>query len=171
MVSRLETLTVVAAVFMVALSSAEAHSRSSQGDRPGILGVHVEPLTDELRDFFGLPENAGVLVSKVRQDSAAAKAGVKVGDAIIAVNGKKVDSPAEVISRVYENAGGAGVPIEIIRNKQALVLKADLPEAQERAKHLPDFNVNIDWRAVTSNISERLQDLEERVRKLEERNR
>ncbi len=51
-------------------------------------GIRVEQLTDQLREFFGVPGNNGVLVSSVEANSAAEKAGLKAGDVITAIDGK-----------------------------------------------------------------------------------
>ena len=55
----------------------------------GRLGVTVQSLTPELEEYFGA-KNGGALVSSVTQDSAAAKAGIKAGDVITSINGRRV---------------------------------------------------------------------------------
>jgi S1-C subfamily serine protease len=79
-------------------------------------GIRVEQLTDQLRDFFGVYGNEGVLVASVDTDSAAGKAGVKAGDIITAVSSKRVGTPAE-FSREMRTAGSRPV-LRIIRDKQ-----------------------------------------------------
>ena len=62
--------------------------------RPSIsvsqYGIRVDYLTSQLREFFGVGANEGVLVASVETDSAAAKAGLKAGDVITAVDGKRI---------------------------------------------------------------------------------
>ncbi len=79
-------------------------------------GIRVEQLTDQLRDFFGVYGNEGVLVASVDPDSAAGKAGVKAGDVITTIGGKRVGTPAE-FSREMRAAGSRPV-LRIIRDKQ-----------------------------------------------------
>jgi len=79
-------------------------------------GIRVEQLTDQLRDFFGVYGNEGVLVASVDPASAAAKAGIKAGDVITTVAGKRVASPGE-FSREMRAAGSRPV-LKIIRDKQ-----------------------------------------------------
>jgi serine protease Do len=55
----------------------------------------VEELTDQLRDFFGVLGNEGVLVTSVDSGSAAEKAGLKAGDVIVAVDNRNVRTSAE----------------------------------------------------------------------------
>ncbi len=58
----------------------------------GYLGVQLTELTPELRAHFGVPENEGVMVSKVVEDSPAWQAGVRVGDIIGQVDGSAISS-------------------------------------------------------------------------------
>ena len=48
----------------------------------GYLGVQLMDITEELREFYGAPRDAGTLVSRVAEDSPAAAAGFEVGDVI-----------------------------------------------------------------------------------------
>ena len=83
----------------------------------------MEQLTDQLRDFFGVYGNEGVLVASVDTDSAAGKAGVKAGDVITAVSSKRVGTPAE-FSREMRTAGSRPV-LRIIRDKQEREITID----------------------------------------------
>ncbi len=53
-------------------------------------GLSVQPITPELARQFKLPAGEGVLVSEVDEDSPAARAGIRPGDAIIEVNRRRV---------------------------------------------------------------------------------
>lgn len=57
----------------------------------GYIGVTVQPVTKEIGDSLGLKESEGALVSGTQPDSPAAKAGIKVGDVITAINGAKLN--------------------------------------------------------------------------------
>ncbi|MBI4471730.1 MAG: PDZ domain-containing protein [Acidobacteria bacterium] len=79
-------------------------------------GVRIEQLTDQLRDFFGVLSNSGVLVTSVDQGSAAAKAGLKAGDVVTTVDGKTVRSPADFSREM--RAGGSKMTLKVVRDKQ-----------------------------------------------------
>lgn len=81
------------------------------------FGVRIEPLTDQLRDFFGVFSNAGVLVSSVDQGSAGEKAGLKAGDVITSVNGRIVRNPSEFSEEVRASRTGS-IALKIFREKQ-----------------------------------------------------
>ena len=73
-------------------------------------------LTKQLADYFGIANGKGALVTAVTDDGPAAKAGVKAGDVITAVDGEAVDSPGD-ISRVINRKKEGDVTLTIIRNK------------------------------------------------------
>ena len=54
------------------------------------LGVTIQNLTADLASSMGLPDANGALVSNVEPDSAAARAGLRQGDVIVAVDGEKL---------------------------------------------------------------------------------
>ena len=62
----------------------------------GRIGVSIQNVDGQLADAFGLDRPRGALVSKVEKDGPSAKAGVKPGDVILAVN----DHPVEVSSEL-----------------------------------------------------------------------
>jgi Trypsin-like serine proteases, typically periplasmic, contain C-terminal PDZ domain len=56
----------------------------------GLLGVQIQDLSSDLADAMNLKGVHGALVSRVTPKSAAEKAGIKAGDVIVTVNGKKL---------------------------------------------------------------------------------
>jgi serine protease Do len=86
-------------------------------------GIQVEQMTDQLRSFFGVSANLGVLVSSVDAGSAAEKAGLKPGDVITAVDGRSVRSPSD-FNREMRVENGKGT-LKIVRDKQERELKLD----------------------------------------------
>jgi serine protease Do len=97
-----------------------AHSR---------LGVEVQTLDQSLADSFKLPTPNGALVAKVDPDSAAAKAGVKVGDVIVKFNGDAIVDAGQLAQHVGVVAPGAKVSLEIWRNGKSVDLTATVGNA------------------------------------------
>lgn len=85
------------------------------------IGVSVTPLTRQLAEHFGV--EGGVLVSSVRENSAAAKAGIKAGDVITEVDGKTVKGDFDLVRAVGEKKDGS-VTLTIVRdrNRQTLTV-------------------------------------------------
>src|SRR5277367_6466921 len=97
-----------------------AHSR---------LGVEVQTLDQSLADSFKLPNPNGALVAKVEPDSAAAKAGVKVGDVILKFNGDSIVDAGQLAQHVGILAPGTRASLEIWRNGKAVDLTATIGNA------------------------------------------
>ena len=100
----------------------------NQGDRQFFLnnsrriGVSTMSLTKQLADYFGIADGKGALVTSVTEDGPAAKAGVRAGDVITAVDGEAVDSPGD-ISRVINRKKEGEVTLTIIRNKSQQTIR------------------------------------------------
>ena len=101
----------------------------------GRLGVSVQPLTEQLATYFGVKE--GLLVTQVNDGSAAAKAGIKAGDVITAVNGKPVKDSGDVIEALRDVENGKTAPVDITRDKKTqtitVTMEAPANTSGERA--------------------------------------
>jgi len=86
------------------------------------IGITTTELTKQLADFFGIAEGRGVLVTSVTEDGPAAKAGVKAGDVITAVDGERVDGTGDISDIVNRKKEG-DVSLTIVRNKSQLTLR------------------------------------------------
>jgi serine protease Do len=86
------------------------------------IGVSTMQLTKQLADYFGIAGGKGVLVTAVTDDGPAAKAGVKAGDVITAVDGEAVDSSGD-ISRVINSKKEGDVTLTIVRNKSQQTIR------------------------------------------------
>jgi len=102
------------------------HMSFSFGMHQGRLGAQVTSMTPSLRKHFGAPADSGLLVGKVQGLSAAAKAGLAVGDVIIKVDGKKVVQPWDVMTALASKKQGDKVVIEIVRSKRIMTLQATM---------------------------------------------
>ena len=90
----------------------------------GRLGVMAQSLTEQLATYFGVKD--GVLVTQVSENSAAAKAGIKAGDVITAVNGKPVKDAGDIVDSLQGVEDGKSVPVEITRDRKPHTLTVTL---------------------------------------------
>ena len=97
------------------------------------LGVGLSELTPELRTHFGAPASAGVMVSKVLDDSPAAVAGIAVGDVITAVNGEPIGSGGALGHKIRSREAGDSVSLEIFRDGQLQTVSATLDKREGMA--------------------------------------
>lgn len=80
------------------------------------IGVNSIALTQQLADYFGIANRRGVLVTSVSDDGPAAKAGIKAGDVITAIDGEAVDSPGD-LARIINRKKEGDVSLTVVRNK------------------------------------------------------
>jgi S1-C subfamily serine protease len=108
----------------------EFHFRFGGHGRPR-LGVQVIQPTEELRSHLGGPEDAGILVGKVLEDTPADEAGLLVGDLIVAVDDREIRDTGDLLSAL-ERAGGGEIILEVVRDGRTLILDVLLPEEEDR---------------------------------------
>ncbi|HEX8665394.1 MAG TPA: Do family serine endopeptidase [Beijerinckiaceae bacterium] len=82
----------------------------------GYLGVSIQPVTKDLAEGLGLTADKGALVSGAQDGTPAAKAGLKSGDVIVAVNGEKVADARELTRRIGAMKPGAKAEITYLRD-------------------------------------------------------
>jgi Do/DeqQ family serine protease len=98
--------------------------------RRGILGVRGGEITPELAKNFELDSQHGAFVYQVNEGSAAEEAGIKPGDVIVAVNGKKIKSFAELRAKVGTLGSGKKIKLAVIRDGKELIREAVLKAAK-----------------------------------------
>jgi membrane-associated protease RseP (regulator of RpoE activity) len=79
------------------------------------IGISTQPLTRQLADYFGV-KDGGLLITSVNENSPAAKAGLKAGDIITAVDGEKVESSGDVARAINRKEDG-DVTLTVVRDR------------------------------------------------------
>jgi serine protease Do len=82
----------------------------------GWMGVEIQKVTPEIADSLGLKKAEGALVAEPQPDSPAAKAGIKSGDVITAINGEEVKTANDLARKIGAMAPGTTVNLQILRN-------------------------------------------------------
>lgn len=92
----------------------------------GYLGIVPQDITEDLAQEFGLNSQSGALVGDVSPTSPAAKAGIRSGDVITAINDKPVEDAHALRIMVAEFQPGAQVNVRLIRNGHDRVVRVTL---------------------------------------------
>ena len=71
------------------------------------LGVELVQPTSELREHYGAPSDAGVIVGKVLEGMPAEDAGIRVGDVIVSANGREIEMTLDGDNLLIIFTGGA----------------------------------------------------------------
>ena len=99
----------------------------------GWLGVGIQEVTADLAAKFGIRENDGVLVNDVFENEPAARAGLKPGDIIAKVDGRRVETPAGLSRAVAGLTPGTKIELDVIRSGERRTVIVDLGERKEDA--------------------------------------
>ena len=81
----------------------------------GFIGVQIQPVTGEMADAIGLKEAKGALVAEAQGNGPAAKAGIRRGDTITAVNGEAIKDARDLSRKIATFAPGAKTTITLFR--------------------------------------------------------
>ncbi|SMG66593.1 serine endoprotease [methanotrophic bacterial endosymbiont of Bathymodiolus sp.] len=88
--------------------------------------MQIQDLSSDLADAMELNGIQGALVSRVTPKSAAEKAGIKAGDVIVAVNGKKITGASSLRTNIRLKRVGEQVNIKFFRDKQPKIVEATI---------------------------------------------
>jgi serine protease Do len=97
------------------------------------VGIGIADVTPENAKFFHTETASGAVVSQVEADSAGAKAGLKVGDIITQVNGKKVEDAGQLQVIISQQRPGAKVTFEVVRDGKNLTIPVTLEDLNSRS--------------------------------------
>ncbi|WP_315975068.1 S1C family serine protease [Microvirga yunnanensis] len=81
----------------------------------GFIGVQMQPVTKEIAEAIGLKEPKGALVAEALKDSPAAKAGIRTGDTIVAVDGEPIKEAKDLSRKVASVAPGKSLSLTLWR--------------------------------------------------------
>ncbi|MEA2463131.1 MAG: serine protease Do [Acidobacteriota bacterium] len=148
------------------------------GGKRAHLGVSLIDLTSELREHYGASKDAGVLVGAVEDGSPADKAGLRVGDIILSVDGKEVDSSTDLRLALTDKKEGDSVRLEVLRGRSRQTLVAGVVEREgtlrfmrgSELRELPLLLDSPEWRARLQSMAPgNCNDLQSRIKELEGR--
>ncbi len=94
------------------------------------IGVYCNELNTELAEHFGIKEGTGLLVAKLTEDGPAANAKIRVGDVIVRVDGKRVETVDALIDLVQDKPKGAKVKVEFLRDKKTMTAEVEVAEEE-----------------------------------------
>ncbi|MDQ3750980.1 MAG: PDZ domain-containing protein [Acidobacteriota bacterium] len=102
------------------------------------IGISTSPLTKQLGDYFGVAEGKGLLINNVRENSPAAKAGLKAGDVIVEIEGKEVKGMTDLIRALNEKKEG-DVSLTIVRDSNRQTVRVTPEVSKDGAMKFEEF--------------------------------
>ncbi|HXQ63637.1 MAG TPA: DegQ family serine endoprotease [Steroidobacteraceae bacterium] len=97
----------------------------------GRIGVVIQDVGQQLADSFGLDRPRGALVSQVEAGAPGAKAGIRPGDVILAVNGTPIERSGQLSAAISQLKPGSTAEIEVWRGKGSRKIEVEIAELKE----------------------------------------
>ena len=119
---------------MVRVVVASARSGGKAVKRPW-LGARLQAVTPEIAETLGLRRPSGALVANVVAGSPAARAGLKLSDLIVAIEGQAVDDPNAFDYRFATRPLGGAAEVEVQRDGKTVKLSVPLETAPDRGRN------------------------------------
>jgi len=127
-----------------------SYSLSYFSEDQSYIGVIITGLSEQLGEYFGVDDGAGVLITEVEEESPAEKAGLMAGDVIIAVDGEETENSTDLQEIIREREEGEKVTISIVRDKKEKEFAVEIGERDDvgfpyslRIPDLPRMNFHI----------------------------
>ena len=98
--------------------------------RRGLLGVQIRDVSPGTAETFGLPDNSGALVAVVNPDSAAERAGIRIEDVIVSINGTRLRDSGSLKNAIGLLPPGEEVQVSFIRDGREQTVTAVLGELE-----------------------------------------
>ncbi len=98
------------------------------------LGVLVDEVDATDAEVYGLDEIAGAEVKQVQEGTPAAKAGLRVGDVIVALDDQPIRTATQLISSLAQRQPGEKVTLSVIRDKKRRNFTVELSQFEAEAR-------------------------------------
>ena len=92
----------------------------------GYIGVEPQDITPEMAEAFKLPRREGAIIAGLLRNGPAEKAGVKVGDILLEVDGQTVRNTAGMLNLISQLKPGAQADLKFLREGKEISLKVQV---------------------------------------------
>ena len=145
-----------------------------------MLGLRLLTLNEQLAEYFGAPNNEGVLIEEVEKESLGEKAGFKAGDVITRVGKKSTDEAEKVRREWNKHTEGEKVDFEVLRKGVKKILTVEVEEGEEgnfnyffrspklhhRSESFDDTGLQLELERMRPNMDHLRLDLEQSLEEL-----
>jgi serine protease Do len=134
----------------------------------GEIGLRAQTITPTMAEGLSLPKDWGAIVGDVYPEGPADRAGVKIGDIILTLDGKVIENGRQFDVNLYRRNLGDKVTIEVLRNKEKMAFDVIVTSKTEDLDRISDVvrtgdnvinRLGILCVAVTDSIAQRLPGL------------
>jgi serine protease Do len=105
--------------------------RTSGRVRRGMIGVRAQTITPALGAGLQIQRDWGVIVADVVPGGPAAKAGLRAGDVVVALDGKTMENARQMDVNIYRRRIGDSVTLDVVRTGQPLTVRVPVVERDD----------------------------------------
>jgi serine protease Do len=113
--------------------------RSNRRVRRGEIGVFAQTITPAIAAALHLPRDWGVVLGDVYPNSPAAKAGLRINDVILSLDGKPMENGRQFDVNVYRRGIGGSVNLEVGRGLQRVTVRVPVVERHDEEDRFRDL--------------------------------
>lgn len=100
--------------------------RKGKVERNFWTGMEIRPVDAQIARYFSLKQAQGVIVSDIKKNSPADRAGVQVADIIVEINGERIIDESRLISVMQDSRAGDLWKMKIYRDKKIVTVEMKL---------------------------------------------
>jgi serine protease Do len=105
----------------------------------GRIGVYVETITPALAEGLSLARDWGVVVGDVAPDGPADKAGLKVGDVVVTVNGRTMRNARQLEAYIYRSPMKEKITLVVLRGQDQLTIDVPVMDSVDDPQRFADM--------------------------------
>jgi serine protease Do len=107
--------------------------------RRGSIGVVVQSITPVLADALDLAQESGAFVADVDPDGTGGQAGLRIGDIVVAIDGKAIENGRQLDVNLYRRAKGTTAALDVVRGREKLRLTVQVDERRDDPMRFADL--------------------------------
>ncbi|NQU63677.1 MAG: Do family serine endopeptidase [SAR324 cluster bacterium] len=114
----------------------------------GWLGVRIQDINPELSAYYGVKGDFGVIITDVFENNPADRAGIKVNDVIIELNGDQVKTSQDLIRKIAVIKPGDSISLKVVRSSKVKtftveIIKRNDTEVASNGNSFGDFGLKV----------------------------
>ena len=105
----------------------------------GRIGVYAQTITQAIAAGLSLAEDSGVILADVEPDGPADKAGAKIGDIVLSLNGRVVRTAPQLEMGIFRAPVGQKVKLTVLRGSDHLTIDVPVAESEDDPQRFADL--------------------------------
>ncbi|MBD2815369.1 Do family serine endopeptidase [Xenorhabdus sp. Flor] len=118
----------------------------------GLLGIRGTEMSADIAKALNIDAQQGAFVSEVTPKSAAAKAGIKPGDVLVSIDGKKINSFAELRAKIGTTLPGKAVKVGLLRKGKPMEVTVILENSENQTTKAEKLSIALQGATLSTSI-------------------